>query len=200
MWKVLLLLLLCSFSLWLLTIGNFLFTCTNHFFILLGWKKHALASLQRKSDGYKTVDTSWCWDLFHLFLSSSEVFFFFSFFENRFIFSVSINYPKPSSKEVFNQQLWSCTFVQHVTVLFHLYTSFKFLESFAYCIPLSASLRTEFSQNENIVSLSISIVWKDYSVFIFSKVVLCSWRCERHRPKTAIIKWTCPLILTSSKY
>ena len=39
-----------------------------------------------------------------------------------------------------NLELWSCTFSQHVTVLFHLYTSFKFLESFAYCVPLSASL------------------------------------------------------------
>ena len=39
---------------------------------------------------------------------------------------------------------------------------------------------------------------KDYSIFIFSKVVWCSWRCGYHRPKTAIIKWTCPLILTSS--
>ena len=47
-------------------------------------------------------------------------------------------------------------------------------------------------------SQPIHIVWKDYSVFIFSKVVSCSWRCECHRPKTAIIKWTCPLILTSS--
>ena len=44
-------------------------------------------------------------------------------------------------------QLWSCTFFQHVTVLFDLYTSFKFLESFAYCVPLSASLRAGFSQN-----------------------------------------------------
>ena len=34
----------------------------------------------------------------------------------------------------------------------HLYTPFKFLESSAYSVPLSASLRTEFSQNENIVS------------------------------------------------
>ena len=40
-----------------------------------------------------------------------------------------------------NLELWSCTFSQHVTVLFHLYTSFKFLESFAYCVPLSASLK-----------------------------------------------------------
>ena len=29
---------------------------------------------------------------------------------------------------------------------------FKFLESSAYCVPLSASLSTGFSQNENIVS------------------------------------------------
>ena len=40
-----------------------------------------------------------------------------------------------------NLELWSCTFFQHVTVLFHLYTSFMFLESFAYCVPLSASLK-----------------------------------------------------------
>ena len=43
-------------------------------------------------------------------------------------------------------------------------------------------------------SLSINIVWKNYSVFIFTKVVSCSWRCRCHRPKTAIIKWTCSLI------
>ena len=40
-----------------------------------------------------------------------------------------------------NLELWSCTFFQHVTALFHLYTSFKFLESFAYCVPLSALLK-----------------------------------------------------------
>ena len=66
--------------------------------------------------------------------------FFIFIFENRVILWVSINYPKPILKELFNLQLWSCTFFQHVTVLFHLYTSFKFLESFAYCVPLSASL------------------------------------------------------------
>ena len=37
-------------------------------------------------------------------------------------------------------------------IIFHLYSSFKFLESFAYYVRLSASLRTGFSQNENIVS------------------------------------------------
>ena len=37
-----------------------------------------------------------------------------------------------------------------------------------------------------------------YSILIFSKEVSCTWRCGYHRPKTAIIKWTCPLILTSS--
>ena len=47
-------------------------------------------------------------------------------------------------------------------------------------------------------SLSINIVWKDCSIFIFSKVVSYSWRCGYYRPKTAIMKWTCPLILTSS--
>ena len=30
------------------------------------------------------------------------------------------------------------------------FASFHFLESFACCVPLSASLRTGFSQNENI--------------------------------------------------
>ena len=40
-----------------------------------------------------------------------------------------------------NLELWSCTFFQHATVLFRLYTSFNFLESFAYCVPLSASLK-----------------------------------------------------------
>ena len=29
--------------------------------------------------------------------------------------------------------------------------SFHFLELFAYCVPLSASLRTGFSQNENVI-------------------------------------------------
>ena len=48
------------------------------------------------------------------------------------------------------------------------------------------------------LNLSINIVWKDYSVSIFSKVVSCSWRCGCHRPKTTIIKWTFPLILTSN--
>ena len=99
------------------------------FFRLLGWKKHVLSSLKRKSDGYETVGTSWYWDLFHLLLSSSEGFFV---FENKVILRVSINYPKPILKELFNLQLWSCTFFQHVTLLFLLYTSFKFLESFAY--------------------------------------------------------------------
>ena len=124
------------------------------FFRLLGWKKHVLSSLKRKSDGYETVGTSWNRDLFHLLLSSLRGFFYFLFclFLNRVILWVSINYPKPILKELFNLQLWSCTFFQHVTVLFHLYTSFKFLESFDYCVSLSASLRTGFSQSENIVS------------------------------------------------
>ena len=109
-------------------------------FRLLGWKKHALFSLKRESDGYETVGTSWNRNLFHLLLSSLRgflIFCFLFFFLNRVILRVSINYPKPILKELFNLQLWSCTFFQHVTVLFLLYTSFKFLESFAYCVPLS---------------------------------------------------------------
>ena len=130
--------------------GNFFSPVHSIFFRLLGWKKHVLSSLKRKTDGYETVGTSWYWHLFHLLLSSFDVFLF--FFLNRVILWVSIKYANPILKELFNLQLWSCTFFQHVTVLFHLYTSFKFLESFAYCVPLSASLRTGFSQNENIVS------------------------------------------------
>ena len=118
------------------------------------------------------------------------------FLENRVILWVSINYPKPILKELFNLQLWSCTFFQHVTVLFHLYTFLKFLESFAYCVRLSASLRTGFHKMKIwFPSCSINIVWKDYSIFIFFKVVSCSWRCGYHRSKTTIIKW---IILTSS--
>ena len=117
------------------------------FFRLLGWKKHVLSSLKRKSDGYETVGTSWNRDLFHLLLSSLRGFFYFLFclFLNRVILWVSINYPKPILKELFNLQLWSCTFF----LLFLLYTSFKFLESFAFCVPLRASLRTGFFQNKN---------------------------------------------------
>ena len=123
------------------------------FFRLLGWKKHVLSSLKRKSDGYETVGTSWNRDLFHLLLSSLKGFLIFCccFFLKRVMLRVSINYPKPILKELFNLQLWSCTFFQHEAILFLLYTSFKFLESFAYCFPLSASLRTGFSQNKNTV-------------------------------------------------
>ena len=39
----------------------------------------------------------------------------------------------------------------HPQRIFHLYTSFQFLESFAYHVPLSASLRTGFKKNENII-------------------------------------------------
>ena len=122
------------------------------FFRLLGWKKHVPSSLKRKRDGYETVGTSWNKDLFHLLLSSLRGFcWFFFFFLNRVILWVSINYPKSILKELFNLQLWSCTFFQHTTVLFLLYTSFKFLVSFAYCVPLSASLRIGFSQNKSRV-------------------------------------------------
>ena len=125
------------------------------FFGLLGWKKHVLSSLKRKIDGYETValhEIEICsiyffqaWGIFLFFC------FFFVFVLNRVILWISINYPKPILKELFNLQLWSCTFFQHVTELFLLYTSFKFLESFAYCVPLSASLKTGFSQNKNAV-------------------------------------------------
>ena len=75
-------------------------------------------------------------------LVPSASFKFWGFFlENRVILWVSINYPKPILKELFNLQLWFCIFFQHVTVLFHLYTFFKSLESFAYCLSLSASLK-----------------------------------------------------------
>ena len=94
--------------------------------------------------------------------------FFIFIFENRVILWVSINYPKPILKELFNLQLWSCTFFQHVTVLFHLYTSFKFLESFAYCVPLSASLRAGFSQNENIILAYLLILYERIILFSFS--------------------------------
>ena len=58
--------------------------------------------------------------------------------------------PKAHPQRTIQSVVLSCTFFQHVTVRFHLYTSFKFLELFVYCVPLSASLRTGFSQNENI--------------------------------------------------
>ena len=123
------------------------------FLRLLGSKKHVLSILKRKSDGYETKGTSWNRDLFHLLLSSLMGFFIFCFvfFFNTVILWVFINYPKPILKELFNLQLWSCTFFQDVTVLLLLYTSFKFSESFAYCVPLSVSLRTGFSQNKNTV-------------------------------------------------
>ena len=109
-------------------------------------------------------------------------------------FQVLRHHPKPILKELFNLQLWSWTFFQHVTVLFPLYTFFKFLESFAIECFIKDWVFTKWKQS---FTLSINIVWKDYSIFIFSKVVSCSWRCWYHRPKT-IIKWTCHLILTSS--
>ena len=128
MWKVLVLFLICSFSLLLLVTGKFFLPVH---FRLLGWKKYAPSSLKRRSDGYETLGTSWYWDLFNLLLSSSEgVFFFFL---------------KIESSHKTHLQLWSCIFSQHVTVLFHFYIFFKFLESFAYCVLLRASLRTGFS-------------------------------------------------------
>ena len=64
-------------------------------------------------------------------------FFFFFFSEQSHLMSIhQLLKAHPQA----NLELWSCTFFQHVTVLFHLYTSFKLLESFAYCVPLSASL------------------------------------------------------------
>ena len=157
MWKVLVLFLLCSFSLWLLTIGK-CFSCKKHFFLLLSWKKHAPSSLKRKSDGYETVGTSWYWDLFHLLLSSSEGFFF--FVENIVITQ------NPSSKNYSICSYSPVSFFKHVTVLFHLYTFFKFLESFAHCVLVSASLRNGFSQNENIAYLSI--LYERIILFSFS--------------------------------
>ena len=164
MWKVLALFLLSSFSLLITYYTEISFHQYIAFCRLLDWKKHASSSLKRKSDGYKTVGTSWFWNLFHLLLSSSEF-----FFQNRLLLWVSISYPKPILKELFYLQLWSCTFFQNVTILFHLYTSFKFLESFAW-------------KNH------LHIVWKDYSVLIFSKAVSCIWRCGCHRLKAKITK------------
>ena len=118
------------------------------FFRLLAWKKHAPSSLKRKSDGYETGGISWYCNLFDLLRSSHWgffLFFLFDFFFNRVVLWASINYPKPILKKLFNLQLWSCTFLQHVTVLFHLRTSFKLSKSFAYCVPLSASLTIGFS-------------------------------------------------------
>ena len=117
-------------------------------FRLLGWKKHAPSSLKRKK--------WWIWNSGHFmilrFVPSASFKFWGVFLENRVILWVFINYSKWILKELFNLQLWSSTFFQHVTVLFHLYAFFKFLESFAHCVPLNASLRTGFLQNENIVS------------------------------------------------
>ena len=64
---------------------------------------------------------------------------FFSFFFSEQSHLMSIHQLLKAHPQA-NLELWSCTFFQHVTALFHLYTSFKFLESFAYCVPLSASL------------------------------------------------------------
>ena len=93
MWKGLVLFLLCSFSLWLLTIGKF-FSPLHSIFFLKTEQSHFMSIHQ-------------------------------------------LHKAQPQA----NLELWSCTFFQHVTVQFHLYTSFKFLESFAYSVPLSASLK-----------------------------------------------------------
>ena len=92
MWKVLVLFLLCSFSLWLLTIGKFFAPLHS---IFLKTEQSHFMSIHQLLKAHPQANLEW----------------------------------------------WSCTFFQHVTVQFHLYTSFKFLESFAYYVPLSASLK-----------------------------------------------------------
>ena len=75
-----------------------------------------------------------------------------------------------------NLELWSCTFFQHVTVLFHLYTFFKFLESFAYCVPLSASLKVT-SATKLFFVIKQCLMQKKCFVLEISKF-LCF--CETH--------------------
>ena len=70
--------------------------------------------------------------------------------------------PKPILKEQFNLQLWSPTSFQYVKVLFHSYTSFQLLESFAYCVPLNTSLRSKFSQN----------CFLDYILILYERFIL----------------------------
>ena len=74
------------------------------------------------------------------FFQALRLFFFLFFFKTKQSHLMSIHQLLKAHPQA-NLELWSCTFSQHVTVLFHLYTSFKFLESFAYCVPLSASLK-----------------------------------------------------------
>ena len=89
--------------------------------------------------GYVTVDTSWCWVQFHLLLFQ----FLGLCFENRVVLWVSFTHPKTILNELFSPQLWVPTSFhspsfQHEKVLFHL--PLHFVQSFAYCVPLNASL------------------------------------------------------------
>ena len=124
------------------------------FFRLLGWKKHVLSSLKRKSDGSEILHEALQWALHEIeicsicFFQVWGFFFIFCLFVFKYSHLIGIRQlPKAILKELFNLQLWSSTFF----LLFLLYASFKFLELFAYCVPLSASFRTGFSQNKNTV-------------------------------------------------
>ena len=95
----------------------------------------------------------------------------------RFVPSVSFKF-HPLPTKAHPQRTIQCAVMSSylfptwkVTVPF---TSFHFLESFAYCVPLSASLRTGFSQNENEISwLNHQYCMKElpYSDFLQSSVI-----------------------------
>ena len=119
--------LLCSIFLWILRYREVSTSVYSYIalFRIVGWKKQVLSTLKGKSDGYATVDTSWYWVLLHLLL-----------------LRVPINHPKLILKELFNLQSSIPTSFQHEKILFRL--PLHFLESSAYCVLLSASLRTGF--------------------------------------------------------
>ena len=119
--------LLCSVSLWILRyreISTSVYSC-KALFRILGWKKQVLSTLKGKSDGYATVDIHDVESCFICFLW------------------VPVNHPKLILKELFNLQSWIPTSFQHEKNIVPV-TSFHFLESWAYCVLLSTSLRTGF--------------------------------------------------------
>ena len=135
-------------------------------FRLLGSKKHVLPSLKRKSDGYETVGTSWNRDLFHLLLSSLRGFLFFVFCFFKYSHLMGIHQlPKAHPQRT----IQSAVMILYLFPAVPFYTSFKFLESFAYCVPLRASLRTAFSQKKKYSFLAyLLILYERNILFLFS--------------------------------
>ena len=87
-----------------------------------------------------------------MLICKESCFYFVPFIPDYFhtLLWVSINHPKPILKKLLKSAVMSPYLfpTRKGTVPF---TSFRFLESFAFCVPLSALLRMGFSQNENII-------------------------------------------------